>query len=164
MMTLGLSPALGSAPVSAPAGPNPNLLLWSEALDNAAWTKTACTIVPDQDGTADELASTGATCALRQVTNTASTSGAAVTAVVGPHPAGYVNDSLTGTFDGLPYTLTMRSKDAGGGESVTLRIDRSGGFLRASVEDPSGAADILIAFLQLEQAGAFTTYHRRDGT
>lgn len=166
MMTLGLSPALGSAPVSAPAGPNPNLLLWSEDLTKAEWTKTGCIVTADQGGTtgtADEITSTAGTCAVRQVTTTAAITGSAATATTAVHN-NFVREAVTGTFDGLPYTFSVEIKDAGGGEPYTLRLDRSGGFLRASIEEPVGDGDALFQYAQLEQAAAFTSYHSRGGT
>src|SRR6185436_16453112 len=104
------------------------------------------------------------TAAVRQVTTVAISSGSAVTASTSVHGGSFGRDSVTGVFDGLPYTFSVESRDAGGGEAYVLRLDVSGGFLRASVEDPVGDGDALFQYFQLEQAAAFTTYHSRGGT
>ena len=165
MMTLGLSPVLGSAPVSAPAGPNPNLLLWTDELDQASvWTATNCSVVADQDGVADELVSTAPGSALRQVTMTAAAAGAAATATITPSgTAAFAHGEVSGTFDGVLYTFSGEFRDAGGGETVDMKIDRSGGFLRCSLEEPIGDGVYMARHLQLE-VGPFTSYQHRGGT
>lgn len=162
-MTLGLSPALGSAPASAPAGPNPNLLLWSEALDNTAWVKTNIGIGADADGAADEVTNTAAFGSVRQTTTTAAAAGAQATNEVTPG-ASYVRYSVTGTFDGSPYTYSAELKDAGGGETARLVLKRAGGFLRPGIESDFADGDFLARYHQLEAGSSFTTYQRRDGT
>lgn len=164
MMTLGLSPALGSAPVSAPAGPNPNLLLWTDEVDNAAWVKTNTTVLADQNGVADQLTSTAAGAAVRQVTTTAASTGAAATATITPSgTASFNHGEVSGTFDGVLYTFSAEFKDAGGGETVDMKIDRSGGFLRCSLEEAIGDGDYLVRHLQLE-VGPFSSYQHRGGS
>lgn len=163
---LGLSGGLSSGlVVSAPAA-NPNLLLWTDSIDNAVWTKTASIISADQDGVADGWASTGTTSAVRQISTTAASTGSAATATMTPGQLGaYVHGEVSGTFDGTLYTFSMEAKDTGAAAvpSIRLRIDISGGFLRCSLEDPAGDGDYLVQHLQL-QVGAFTSYHSRGGT
>jgi len=143
---------------------NPNLLLWSESLEQAAWTPTSMVVTPDVDGTGDELVSTGVNAALRQVTGVAAASGAAVATVYTPSGTSTPSrGSVTGTFDGLQYTFSIEGRDSGGGESYTLRLDRSGGFLRLSIEETVGDGVAIFYRAQLEQAAAFTTYHFRGG-
>lgn len=142
-----------------------NLLLWSEGLDQAsAWVPTNMLVTADVDGTGDELDSTSVGSALRQVSGAVATIGAAVTASLTPHPSTPVRGSVTGTFDGLPYTFSIEGRDTGGGEVYTLRLDRSGGFLRASIEEPLGTGTAIFFRAQLEQAAAFTTYQFRGGS
>jgi hypothetical protein len=167
---LGLGAGLGSPSAGGGGGavgpPNPNLLLWSEDLDNASWAKTGCMVVANQGGTtgtADEIISSAGTAAVRQVTSIAASSGSAATATTAFHAGSFGRDSVTGTFDGLPYTFSAESRDSGGGETYTLRLDVVGGFLRVSVEEPVGDGDALFQYFQLEQAAAFTTYHSRGG-
>ena len=165
MMTLGLSPALASGPAAVPpAGPNPNLLLWTDELDNVVWVATNCDVVPDQDGVADEVVSTAPGSALRQVTTTAALTGSPVSATITPSgTAAFAHGEVSGTFDGILYTFSGEFRDAGGGETVDIKIDRFGGLLRCSLEEPIGDGVYLARHLQLE-VGPFTSYHHRGGT
>lgn len=164
---LGLSGGLSSGLAASAPAANPNLLLWTEDLTKSAvWTLTNGDIVStDQDGTADEWASSAANGSIVQITSTAATSGSAVT-VVKPITLTLSFYSITGTFDGLPYTFTAKLKDTGAAAipAWTMRLDRSGGFLRVSLIDVPGDADSIIGYLQLEQAATFTSYHSRGGT
>lgn len=134
-------------------------------MDNAVWTKTNCTIFAEAEGTADEVASTAAGAVLAQVTTTPALVGADVTATkaIGPSLTRY---EMTGTFDGLPYTLSAKVKDTGNAAvpEVVFRISRSGGFLRGSFEDPVGDGDYIIGEVQLEQAASASAYVFRGGT
>lgn len=171
---MSLSPvlalALGAPVAVAPAGANPNLLLWTEEFDNAVWAKTNCTVRvseavdPGGAATADAMASTAPEAALRQTTDVAAVAGDAVTQAVA-FTTSYVRGSVTGTFDGQQYTFSIYVRDTGLAldPSITLRLDRAGGFLRCSIEDPVGDGDYVLAWAQLEAAGAATTYTYRGG-
>jgi hypothetical protein len=166
-MNLGLG--LGSAAILDSGGgappPNPNLFLWTEAIDNAVWTKTNCVVFSEAEGSADEIASTAASAVIAQVTTTAALVGADATSTksIGPSLVRY---EMTGTFDGLPYTLSAKLKDTGNASvpEVVFRISRSGGFLRGSFEDPVGDGDYIITEVQLEQAASASAYVYREGT
>lgn len=146
-------------------GPNPNLLLHTEEMDNAVWTKTNCVVFVEAEGTADEIASTAPNAVLSQVTATAALVGADATSTKPIDPT-LTRYEMTGTFDGLPYTLSAKIKDTGAASvpEVRFRISRSGGFLKAGFEDPVGDGDYIIAEVQLEQAAAATDYVQRLGT
>ena len=162
--TPGLGVAIGAIRAAGGGAANPNLLLWTDEVDNAIWTKENAVVTPDQNGVADEIASTSVSAAVRQVSGTAATTGAAVTADVTPSgTASFNHGEVSGTFDGTVYTFSGSFKDAGGGEPVTMRIDRSGGFLRCSLEEPIGDGDYLVKNLQLE-VGPFSAYHHRGGS
>lgn len=170
-MNVALGVGLGRVISAAvEAEPNINLLLWSEALDDATWTKTSCSVTPqaavDPGGmnTAEAMISAAPGAALRQVTTTAAAAGAAVTAVLA-FGFSYARGSVTGTFDGEVYTFSIYARDTGVAlePAVTLRIDRSGGFLRCSIEDPVGDGEYLLAWAQL-QVGAMTAYSPRGGS
>jgi len=171
MAGLGIGLAVGLGPPVLAAGggggANPNLLLWSEDFTQAsAWALVDGDIIAtDQDGTADEFASNLLNAAIRQTTTTVATTGGAATASASMTGL-LVRYSVTGTFDGLPYTFSIQLKDTGlaAVPTVTLRIDRSGGFLRCSVEDAAGDGDFIVGYAQLEQAAAFTSYHFRGGS
>lgn len=173
-MNLALQVGLGEvSAAAAPAGPNPNLLLWTEEFDNAAWSKTSTVVAADQDSgpsgpanTADEVLSTGVAAAVRQVSGTAAASGSAATSATVLSTGLYVRGSVTGTFDGTAYTFSIYLKDAGNAAVpfALLRLDRSGGFLRCSVEDSVGDADYMAWGAQLEAAASASTYQHRGGT
>lgn len=164
---LGVGPGISwSPPGSAVIAANPNLLLWTDELDNPVWVKTACVITPNGDGVADDWASTGVTSAVRQTTTTAAASGAAVTSTMAPGQLGaYVHGEVAGVFGGTTYTFSLMAKDTGAAlsPSITMRIDLSGGFLRCSTEDPVGDGDYLVKSFQL-QVGPFTSYQHRGGS
>lgn len=168
MMTLGLTPALGSAPtVSAPAGPNPNLLRWTEEFGNAVWTASAVTVAEDvhEDplggSTADSVEDTIGGGAIRQTTLTAAASGSAATALFSPTASWGPRYSVSGTFDGLAYTWSVWVLDPTASATLRLRLDRFAGKLRCSVENPSGAVLIYLWGAQLEQAGTVGPYTHR---
>lgn len=149
------------APPSAPVV-NPNLLTWTEEMDDPVWVKSNCAVFSEAEGTADEIASTAPNATLSQVTSTAATVGADAisTEPIDPTLTRY---EMTGTFDGLPYTLSAKVKDTGAASvpEVRFRLSRSGGFLKASFEDPVGDGDYIIAEVQLEQAASASPYQRR---
>jgi hypothetical protein len=163
---MGLGVAVGSR-VGAGAAPaaNPNLLLWTEEMDEAVWIKTSCSILVDQEGVADEVLSSAAAASVAQVSATAATTGSDVTQVA-LIDGGFGRFSVTGTFDGLSYTYAVDLKDTGlaATPELTLRLGRSGGFLRVAIEDAAGDADYLARNHQLEQAATPSAYVRRSGT
>lgn len=166
MMTLGLSPALGSAPtVSVPAGPNPNLLRWTEEFGNAVWTATAATIAEDVQtdplggNTADSFTDGIGGGSLRQTTLTAAASGSAATALFSP-TASWARYSVSGTFDALAYTFSVWVLEPTASATLRLRLDRFAGKLRCSFED-TGAVLFYLWGAQLEQAAAAGPYTHR---
>lgn len=154
---------------------NPNLLLWSEEFDRAGtWTASNFGITantgPDPDGvevTADTAAWLGASAALSQITPQAATSGAQAAATVGI-TATWERFSVTGTFDGQPFTFSVYLKaGAEGTGNVRLVLDRSGGFLRVAIADALPAADeigFVADWAKLEQAAEPSGYIKREGT
>ena len=149
---------------ASPDEPNPNLLLWSEEADQAAtWIATGVTVTANQANdplgapTADLLTfAAGGT--LRQVTPVAATTGAAVFAIINtdsPRP------NVTGTFDDVVYVFSFHPI-GGDGTVMRLRIDRSGGFLRVSVEDVGDEATVNAAWFKLETPD-LTDYVKREG-
>lgn len=171
MAGLGIGLAVGLGPPSAGGagggGTNPNLLLWTENFENPVWTLTNGDIIAlDQDGTADEFASTGAAAAIRQASTTAAATGGPYTAGAAMGGSSLVRFSVSGSFGGLLYIFSVMLKDTGAAAvpSLTLRLDRSGGFIRCSIEDSVGDGDFLVGYAQLEQAASFTSYHSRGGS
>lgn len=177
ILSSSLSPALGlggpvlsqnSAGDTSPPPTNTNLLLWTEELDNAVYVKTGATIEADYgDATypsADQI-TFGPSGTVRQTSTTPAAAGDAVTALVTCDTT-WERREVTGTFDGLPYVFHLDTIDRSGGgvPQVQLRIDRSGGFLRISVEDLGDEAIVGIARLQLEQSALATSYQQREGT
>lgn len=166
----GVGVGIGGSPVVEEPGANPNLLLWTEAFDNAVWTATSAAIVAD--AVADpfavltaETVTNSAGGALRQISGTASTTGAAATALVDTGGE-WIRRSVSGTFDSLSYTFSVYLRDGTGGgiPSLRLRLDRSGGFLRCSIEDAGDEAIYHAWGAQLEQAASASTYQKREGS
>jgi hypothetical protein len=169
---LGLSGGIGTNLPSAPI-PNPNLLLQTEELDSAGWSKTSTIVLANQDSgpsgpanTSDEVSSTGASAAISQTSGTAATAGSAATSATVLSTGVYVRGVVTGTFDGSPYTFSIYLKDTGNAlvPFALLRIDRLGGFIRCSVEDAAGDADYMAWGAQLEAGSSASTYQHRGGT
>lgn len=167
------SPGVGigvGGSTGAELGPNPNLLLWTEAFDHAAWVRTSLAVAadfttgPTGTATADNLTSSSPTAAIRQVSTTAASAGAAATANVNAM-ATWTRYSVTGSYDGLDYTFSVYMKDASGGgiPTLRLRLDRSGGFLRCSIEDTGDELPYCAWGAQLEQASAPSAYQGREG-
>lgn len=171
MIGVGLSAGLGGAAQGggAPASPNPNLLLWSEALDNAAWTKAGAMVNANTaldpggvESTADEIVF-AASGSVRQVTTTPALAGDPVFVSASP-TAEWGRFSISGTFDEAVYVFSVYIRDPSASASVTLRIDRSGGFLRCSlIEGLAEGFSVLVAWAKLETPD-LTTYVKREGT
>lgn len=161
---LSLGVAVGSAPAVA-SGVNPNLLTWTEEFNNAAWTKTAVTIDVDaitdpNAGSTAERANYDVESSLSQVTTTAATTGAAV-ATNKNVTTDWTRFNTEGTFDSLPYTLSVYLKSTAG-VVLTMRLFRSGGFLVAAFDnlDDTEGRTIHIWGAKLEQ-GSLTDYVHR---
>lgn len=162
-MSIGVGLGVGIGSQSAPpagGSSNPNLLLFPEAIDNAVWVKTAATVTPNTgDPThpnADQVAF-GASGSVAQTSTTGATTGA--TASTSFTLAGvWERQSVTGTFDGVPYTFSAEFLGLGG-EDIGLLILRSGAFLKVVFEDASDLAPTVLAWgAKLEQAASFSGY------
>lgn len=165
----GFSPGgNGAVLASAPAG-NPNLLLWTEEFQQAAWT-TDSTVTADAGldplggSTADQIALISGGSILQTSTTAAATGATASTAVT--PTTSWVRYSISGAFNSLDYTLSVYMKGALGVEEIGMRIARVGGFLQAQFIEltDAGAATILLWGAQLEQAAAASAYQKREGT
>jgi hypothetical protein len=160
----------GGAPATAgPGEPNPNLLKWSEQLQQATWVKTNATIIADDhldpDGattTADHVDFTALSGKLEQTSTTAATTGIAVTLTV-TLPGTFTRRSLTGTFDGVDYAYSFSILDDGSGADIQARLERSGGFLMASLRDLGDGATFWAWGFKLETPD-LTDYVKREGT
>ena len=168
MIGVGLSVGLAGAPQSggAPA-PNPNLLLWSEELQQAVWTATDCTVTANQANdsqgqpTLDRLAFAELG-SIGQTADVAATAGATVTASpeINATPQTY---TVTGTFDSSPYTFSVELS-AAVELQIQIAILRSGGFLRVLIRDLNGEAPTIFAGrAKLEQSATATAYIKREG-
>lgn len=166
--SLGVGVSVGRRQAVQDPGENPNLLLWTEEFQQATWAKTSATVAADYGDPsfdqADRVTNSSATSAVRQISATASSTGAAAVAVVSAQAA-WARESVSGTFDGLAYTFSVYLKDESGGgvPGLRLRIDRSGGFLRCSIEDTGDEGIYGVYGAQLEQAASASPYQRREG-
>lgn len=163
MIWVGITPALAAAASGGvPAPPAENLLLWTEALDNAAWTTSAGSVAvtanaaaaPAETITAESL-EFSPNARFGQTSSVAATAGAFAfhtydTVVT------WVRASVTGTFDGVAYTFSIYLW--GAGFVVQLRLERVGGFLRCSLSDAGDEAIVLAWGAQLEVGGVATPY------
>jgi hypothetical protein len=144
---------------------NPNLLLWTEELDNAIW-QTDSAITPDNaidplSGSTADTISFLADGFVSQVSSTAATTG-----VSGNNgvilTTSWVRYEVTSTFDGLSYVFSVYLRGASGGEEVRLNLSRAGGFLKCFlIENASAPATVRAWGAQLEQAGTASTYQHR---
>jgi hypothetical protein len=147
--------------VLASAGSNPNLLVFPEAFDNAAWTKTLTTVTANPGDathpTADRMAMSGGGGMVLQSSATAATTGAS--ANFSFSLAGiWERQSVTGTFNGLPYTFSLEFLGLGG-EDILMQIARVGGVLQVSITDSSSLNPAFLAYgAKLEQAASFSGY------
>lgn len=167
-VAIGVAVGSGAGSSGAPAA-NPNLLLWTEEFDDAVWTATDAVVTADQAtpplgarSEAENVACNAPGAAIRQVSTQAATSGGTATfdAAFGPP---WTRFSVTGTFDGQAYTFSVYLRDTGVANDplVTLRLDRSGGFLRCSLEDPVGDGNYMVWGAQLEAAATASSYQGR---
>ena len=167
--TPGVGVGIGGSPVVDEPGENPNLLLWTEALDNAVWTKSAGVTVaanvaadPVSAPTADRVTSPALNGSVSQVSLTAAATGSAVTLDY-TLTTSWSRQEATGTFDGLPFTFSCYLKAGDAGSDVRLQLDRSGGFLRVQVIDRADGVVVLAWGAQLEQAASASAYRAREG-
>ena len=171
MIGIGLSP--GSAPpvVAASGGEeNPNLLLWTEELDNAVWSQTSVVLLADAGASplgginAELLAFQSSAGAVRQISASAASSGAAVTNGIFDVATEWTRYEVTGSFDATDYVFSVYLKQSEAGIAQRIRLDRSGGFLRCSVEDLGDVGAVYAWGAQLELGTTATAYQRRGGT
>jgi hypothetical protein len=169
---VGISPGDSPPTAEAPAEPNPNLLLWSEEMQQAVWTVGAGTVLVTADGglnptgdetTADLLAFGGTGSVIGQTSATAAATGAAALSTLSL-TGGYSRHSLSGTFDGVVYFLSVNLQEPlGGGSELQLRLERSGGFLRGGLRDLGDSPTVLAWGWKLETPD-LTAYVKREGS
>lgn len=169
MIGVGLSVGLANAPQSGvPASPNPNLLLWSEEMQQAVWTVSAgaVTVTADADtgpfggSVADQLAF-GASGTIGQTSSTAATTGAAVLATK-TTAAAWARYSISGSFDGVDYVLSVYLRDPSSSD-IRMRLERVGGFLRGSLQDIGDEPTLFACCWKLETP-SLSAYVKREGT
>lgn len=146
MMTLGLSPALGSAPAaSGPPVVNPNLLTKTEQFGDAAWTKTSCSVSADfgidplGGNTADRISNASGSAVIAQVSATAAASGSNLKTV--SPTSTWARVSVTATLDIGAYTFSVWLRDpTSSAYDLSIRLDVSGGFIRVRMMDVGDTA------------------------
>jgi hypothetical protein len=170
MIGVGLSAELGGG---APQGgampevdPNPNLLLWSEEMQQATWAAADAVVTANQGQdelgatTADEIAfAVGGT--VMQATGIAAVAGANQGATFEPPPA-RERFSHSGVFDGTTYQFSAFLESATGGQ-IRLELLRSGGFLAVRFRDIGDETVVLVSQVKLETP-TLTAYVKREGT
>jgi hypothetical protein len=136
-----------------------NLLLYSEEFDNAAWTKTTCTVAanattaPDGTATADSLTVTGADGNVAQAVTITTGRGAALSVFAKPFAASFFYAQLTDGSDVVEVWFNLASgavgSNTGGGSSITFAraaIEQmSDGFFRCHVEVTTASVTTLTA-------------------
>lgn len=156
----------GGISSAGPPEPNPNLLLWSEAMQQAAWVAVDATVTADQGQdelgatTADEIAfAVGGT--VTQVTDIPAVAGANQGATF-EAPAARERFSHSGTFDGTVYVYSAFLESATGGQ-FRLELLRSGGFLAVRFRDIGDETVVLVSQVKLETP-SLSAYVKREGT
>lgn len=165
---VGLGAGLGSdgAASAAPAEPNPNLLLWSEETQQAAWVKTGAAVTADfgldLDGqmTADRVAFDPFG-TITQTSATAVTTGADASEAK-LATATLQRFSISGTFDGATYYLSCCAKTAAGTVDFGMTLRQSGGFLQVEAQDFGDGGTIQFSWWKLETP-TLTAYVKREG-
>lgn len=168
MIGVGLSVGLAGAPqTGAGAEPNPNLLLWSEALDNAVWTANGAAVTanaandPDGQSTAERVAFDPEG-NVSQVTPVAATTGDPVGATK-TAGAALARFDITGVFDGTTYRYSVYAK--GAGVNFSMSLFRSGGFIVARLANPDDVDGIAVDFAWAKlETPSLTAYVKREGT
>jgi len=172
---MNLGPCLGlplGAPVvgAAPPAPNPNLLLWTEEFDNAAWTKTTASVVandtagPLSGSTADRIDYQAPFGTATQATTTAAAAGAEVHLDIFDVATTWTRYEISGTFSAVVYVFSVYLKQTEAGIGGRIRLQRSGGFLACSVEDIGDVGSCWACCAQLEVGATATVYVRRGGS
>lgn len=150
-------------------GGTSNLLLWTEAIDNAVWQKNLVTVTPDfaanpnppGDGssTADACAFGGANRFMAQAIAT-TTAGASNSQAINPVPATWTRISVSTTFDVGTYTASVYVQLVSGLGSLKLVLDGNGagGTIRAQLITQTAAVVALVWGWQLETGGTATGY------
>lgn len=163
---MSLSPvvaaALGGPPLGVTAEViNPNLLLKSEAFNDAAWTKSSATVTanattdPLGGTTADEVAFSTGSGSVAQTTTIAAASGG-VSGVQTPTST-WQRFSVTATLDVGTYTFSAWLLDPSDNAfGVRMRIDVSGGFVRCAFTDVGDLADVFAWGAKLETGASVT--------
>lgn len=129
-----------SSPQGVAVVVNSNLLLFTEQLDNAVWTKASVTVTADAatdplgGATADRIVGSSIASTVTQASSVsaASGSGAQVYALT----TSWVRYSVTATFDVGQYTFSCWLKEAsGGGSDYSLLLLVSGGKITVRLRD-----------------------------
>lgn len=129
-------------------------------MDNAAWTKIAVTITPDNianpsppgDGsaTADLCAFSGANRTLSQTTTIPATTGPGTSTDFTPAVT-FNREFHTAAIDGVNYVVSVYVQDQGAlGNTLRLSIQVVGGFIQARVVSSGGSVSAHIWGWQLE--------------
>ena len=157
-----------TGPAMPEGEPNPNLLLWSEEMQQATWSKTSCTATanvgtdPLGGATADEVAF-AATGVLAQTT-IAATAGATAQVLISLADSWATRHTLTGVFDGITYLLSVWVREpSGGGAELRLQMHRVGGFVVCSLRNTGDDPTVLVWGWKLETPD-LTAYVKREGT
>lgn len=165
--------AAPAAAVAPPALPEGNQLLWTEAMDNAAWTKTTFLTVtadlapnpsPPGDGssTADQCAYANFSRRLSQTTTLACSGAELAMTNINPVPASWTRFNATATFTGLgDLVASVYVQFISGLGSLRLDIDVVGGFIRCSLLSVGGAVAANVWGWQLESGATPTAYSPR---
>lgn len=145
-----------------------NLLRWTEALDNAAWTKgTGVSVLADQlsepvngAATADEVLYVLGNRNLSQLTTIVATVGTA-TAIITPSVL-WGRSTLSATFDTGAYTLSfyMQRGPTNLGQ-IRLVLEVVGGFVNVRASSFAGSVDAYMTDWQLETGSVATVYQPR---
>lgn len=172
MLRLGIGTGIGGPAPAAGGGldsPNPNLLLWSEEFQQAAWTGasavSANSVADPLGGTTADRVTIASGGQHVQVTTVAAAAGASVFSPRTLSAGVPTRVSATGTFNGVAYVYSeyLASPDSA---DISLSIYRSGGFLVVGLTDTSDLGDPLV----IDRWGAkletpdLTDYVKREGT
>jgi hypothetical protein len=140
-------------------------------MQQAVWTTSGGVVLVTADSgldpagtdlTSDLLAFGGTGATIGQTSATAASTGAVVVSTIAVSGS-YVRSSITGTFDGLLYTLSVYLREPiGGGSELQLRLERSGGFLRGELRDLGDSPSVLAWGWKLETPD-LTAYVKREG-
>lgn len=168
---IGLAVGLGSPPGGGgAAAPNPNLLLWTEEFDNAAWVKTGASIEADNTAgpisgtTADRINYSAPFGTVAQASGVAAATGSEAHLDIFDVATVWTRYEISGTFDGVAYVFSIYLKQTEAGIGGRIRIQRSGGFISGSAEDIGDVGSCWTCCAQLEVGSTATAYVRRGGS